>query len=131
MPRVLKNPLPDTQPPAQSIGLRLANLRKTAGLTQSQIADQIGIAQYLVSNYETGRLHLSDDMIIRFAKALGTSSDSILGLDTSEESEQPSLRLVRRMKRIQNLPASQQKALLQTIDLALEAAEGRISSSAT
>jgi len=35
------------------------------------------------------------------------------------------------MKRIQNLPASQQKALLQTIDLALEAAEGRISSTST
>ncbi|NNM55100.1 MAG: helix-turn-helix transcriptional regulator [Spirochaetales bacterium] len=70
-------------------------------MTQAQIAQLIGIEQYLVSSYVTGRLHLSDDMLIRFAKALGASSDSILGLDGSE---------------IEQLPLPKQKVLLQTID---------------
>ena len=115
MPRPLKNPLPVLAIPSQSIGVRLASIRKSSGMTQAQIAQQIGIEQYLVSSYETGRLHLSDDMLIRFAKALGTSSDSILGLDGSEI-EQLSLKLVRRLKKIEQLPLAKQKVLLQTID---------------
>ena len=115
MPRPLKNPLPVLAIPSQSIGVRLASIRKSSGMTQAQIAQQIGIEQYLVSSYETGRLHLSDDMLIRFAKALGTSSDSILGLDGSEI-EQLSLKLVRRLKKIEELPLAKQKVLLQSID---------------
>ena len=80
-----------------------------------QVALQIGIPQNSVSDYETGRLHLSDDMIIRFAKVLGTSADAILGLDGSEV-ETPSLKLVKRLKKIEQLPTPKQKALLQTID---------------
>ena len=48
-----------------------------------QVAEQIGISQYLISDYETGRLHLSDEMLIRFATVLAASSDAILGIDGS------------------------------------------------
>ena len=54
-------------------------------------------------------------MIIRFAKALGSSSDMILGLD-GHSLEAPSLRLIKRFKKIELLPVAKQKALLQTID---------------
>ncbi len=74
MPRPRKNPLPTLDGSKEPIGYRLAFIRKAKGLTQVQVAEHIGIPQYLVSDYETGRLHLSDDMIIRFTKALGASS---------------------------------------------------------
>jgi transcriptional regulator with XRE-family HTH domain len=115
MPRPFKQPLPELDTPSDLIGERLAALRKSRGITQTQLAEQIGISQYLVSSYETGRLHLSDDMLIRLAKALGTTSDSILGLGGTEP-ESPSLRLVKRLKKIEQLPLAKQKALLQTID---------------
>lgn len=115
MPRPFKQPLPELDTPSDLIGQRLAALRKSRGITQTQLAQLIGISQYLVSNYETGRLHLSDDMIIRFAKTLESTSDAILGLDGTELESQ-SLRLVKRLKKIELLPQAKQKALLQTID---------------
>lgn len=115
MPRPRKNPLPILDGSKEPVGYRLASIRKAKGLTQVQVAERIGIPQYLVSDYETGRLHLSDDMIIRFAKSLGASSDMILGLD-GHSLEAPSLRLIKRFKKIELLPVAKQKALLQTID---------------
>lgn len=47
--------------------------------------------------------------------ALGTSSDAFLGLNGSEI-DTPSLKLVKRLKKIEALPPPKQKALLQTID---------------
>lgn len=115
MPKPRKNPLPALDASSEPIGLRLAKIRKAKGLTQINVAEKIGIPQYLISDYETGRLHLSDDILIRFAIALGTSADAILGLSGSDI-ETPSLKLVRRFKKIESLPAPKQKALLQTID---------------
>lgn len=115
MPKPRKTPLPVLETSSESIGLRLSKIRKAKGLTQVNVAERIGIPQYLVSDYETGRLHLSDDMVIRFAIALGTSSDAILGL-TPPDHEGPSLKLVKRLMKIEQLPTTKQKALLQTID---------------
>lgn len=80
-----------------------------------QVAEQIGISQYLISDYETGRLHLSDEMLIRFATVLAASSDAILGIDGSHVNP-PSLKLVRRLEKIERLPSAKEKVLLQTID---------------
>ena len=121
MPQPRKKELPVIQTGEESIGKRLAKIRKEKGLTQTQIAEIIGIEKNLVSHYETGRLHLSDEMIIRFSKALKTSSDIILGIDkTGLNNSVQSLRLVRRLKKIEQLPPAKQKAILQTLDMALK-----------
>ena len=121
MPRPRKQPLPIIESSSDAIGHRLAKIRKSKGLTQIQLAEKIGINQYQISDYETGRLHLADEMIIRMAKALSTSSDSILGLNESSL-ETPSLKLVKRLQKIENLPQNEQKALLKNIDMYLKAA---------
>ena len=122
MPRPRKQPLPTLEFSSKVIGLRLAKIRKSRGLTQIQLAERIGINQYQISDYETGRLHLSDEMIIRFAKALETNADSILGLNV-KTIDMPSLKLVKRLSKIENLPPNQQKVLLKNIDMFLKAAE--------
>ena len=56
-------------------------------------------------------------MIIGFALALEVTGDEILGLKvTKNEGDKPSLRILRRMKKIEALPLSQQKFLLKTVD---------------
>jgi len=108
----------------ETIGLRLARLRKERGFTQVELAQKMGLVQALISDYERGRLRLHDEIIIRFAKALGVNADEILGLDSSEKKQdKPSLRLVRRMKKIENLPKSKQRTLIETIDNFLKGAE--------
>jgi transcriptional regulator with XRE-family HTH domain len=76
-------------------GERLARLRKERGWTQVELAERIGITQTLLSDYERGKLRLNADMIVR---------------------SKPSLRVQRRMEKIEKLPPHQQNYLLKTID---------------
>jgi len=105
------------------IGKRLAVLRKSRGLTQTQVAEQVGINQRVVSDYEVGRAGVSADMLTRFCSALKCSADTVIGLKPEANTEKLNLRLTRRIKRIEQLPLNQQKALLQNIDMFLKGAK--------
>lgn len=109
----------------ESLGQRLARLRKERGWTQKQIAEKTGLIQELVSNYETDKLRLNADMILRFAEVLEVSTDELLrgSKSTVAGKKQPSIKLVRRMEQIEALPLYQQRVLLSTIDHFLAAAQ--------
>ncbi|MHB8304001.1 MAG: helix-turn-helix domain-containing protein [Acidobacteriaceae bacterium] len=109
----------------ESLGQRLARLRKERGWTQKQIAERTGLIQELVSNYETDKLRLNADMILRFAEVLEVSTDELLrgSKSTVATKKQPSIKLVRRMEQIEALPLYEQRALLTTIDKFLAAAQ--------
>ena len=103
----------------ETFGHRLARLRKEKGFTQVELAERVGINQVLVSDYERDRLRLNAEMICRFAKALSVTSDVLLGLAGSRAMKPEgkiSLKLIRRLQRLEKLPSAKQKALLQTID---------------
>ena len=117
MPIKLKAKLPPLKLGDETIGRRLQRLRKERGYTQKEIAEKIGINYRLVSEYETGRLRLHDEMLIRFAIALEIKADNILGLNQENHQDvKPSLKIIRRLKSIEALPSGQQKALLRIID---------------
>jgi transcriptional regulator with XRE-family HTH domain len=109
----------------ESLGQRLARLRKQRGWTQKQIAQTTGLIQELVSNCETDKLRLNADMILRFAEVLEVSTDELLrgSKATGAAKKQPSIKLVRRMEQIEALPLYEQRALLTTIDKFLAAAQ--------
>lgn len=115
MPNTLKTKLPPLEL-SESIGHRIARLRKERGYTQKELGEKIGIMHSLVSDYERQRLKMNAEMVVRFALALEVSADEILGLKTNHRQTNPSLRIVRRLKRIETLPPSKQKSLLQIID---------------
>ena len=123
MPSKLKNELPPLDLAEEPIGKRIARLRKERGYTQRQLAKRIGILHTLVSDYERGRLRLYDEMVARFALALGVSTDIILGLRDNGHNVKPSLRIMRRVNKIESLSPSQQKMVLRAIDMFLKAAE--------
>ncbi|MEW6689060.1 MAG: helix-turn-helix transcriptional regulator [Pseudomonadota bacterium] len=106
-----------------SIGQRLSGVRRERGYTQVELAEKIGILQNLVSAYERDQLRLNAEMLARFAMALEVSSDQLLGLKTPPNGgPKPSLKILRRLKRIETLPITQQKTLFKTIDTFLKAA---------
>jgi len=88
-------------------------------MTQEELAQEIGITQALVSKYEKGKLQISSEMLLRFTIALRTSSDRILGIDDQNIDQDISLKISRRMNKIESLPESEKKALLKTIDIYL------------
>jgi transcriptional regulator with XRE-family HTH domain len=102
----------------ETLGQRLSRIRKERGFTQQQLADRTGLIQVLISDYEHGKLRLSAETAVRFADVLGITTDELLRgkKSTATTRRQPSLKLLRRMEQIENLPPYRQRALLTTID---------------
>ena len=99
------------------IGENIMRQRKRKGLTQEQLASAIGISQASMSKYETGDLQISAEMIIQFASALKVNFNAILGIQNNKSfNYSPSLKLMKRLKKIENMSPSDQKALFKTID---------------
>jgi transcriptional regulator with XRE-family HTH domain len=108
----------------ETFGQRLSRIRKEKGLTQVQLAEKLGIIQVLISDYERDKLRPYYDTVINFSKVLDVSADELLGLKTHKKTgTQPSLKIARRMKKIESLPDAQQKFVLKTIDSLVKAAE--------
>jgi len=55
---------------ATAIGRRLAEVRRTRGLTQQQVADHMGVTKGRISQIEQGKIS-GQDVLARYAAALG------------------------------------------------------------
>lgn len=62
-------------------GVRLKELRKQAGLTQSQVAERVGVTKSVVSFYEKQERSPSPDVLIKLAAIFHVSTDYLLGLE--------------------------------------------------
>ncbi len=99
------------------IGERLAKVRKLRGYSQESLAEAMGISRKQITDYETGRVHMNDEMIIRFALALKISTDNLLGLKEIElPVESPNIRFTRRLKDLEQLPESKKRAVIKFLD---------------
>jgi transcriptional regulator with XRE-family HTH domain len=86
-------------------------------LSQEALAEQMGISRKQIADYEASRTHMNDEMIVRFARALNVSADSILGLeDTRMVVEPVPLKLTRRLRDLEKIPEQKRKAILKTLD---------------
>lgn len=121
MPRISRFKLPPI-PAKESLGERVARIRKERGFTQVELAEKIGVIQSIVSAIERDVLKLSAEMAIRFALALEVSTDDLLmpAKRNGSQARKPSRKILRRLEKIETLPRTQQTAVLKTIDNALE-----------
>ena len=116
-----KKPSDTAQLAEETIGQRLARLRRERGMTQVELAQRLGVAQPVVSDYERGELRLHGELIIKLSDVLGVSSEELLGLKkTPSNGALKNRRLLRRLQQIDRLPRRDQQALLRTIDRFLE-----------
>lgn len=107
---------------AGSTGDRIRELRKLKGMTQTELGKLAGVTQRVITYYENEGGSLSPELLARIAEALGASADQLLGrrggrvAGTAPEN----LRLWRRLKRIEDLPPQDKKAVLKMIDAMTE-----------
>jgi len=120
MPKRLQ--LPPLDLGDETIGQRLARIRKERGYTQVALAEKIGIIQSLISDYETDRLRLTAEMAIRFALAMDVTTDELLHPKSKKKTKRPSLKIMRRMEEIEKLPPRQQTIVLSALDSILRGA---------
>ncbi|MEK7861709.1 MAG: helix-turn-helix transcriptional regulator, partial [Chloroflexota bacterium] len=88
----------------ETVGARLARLRKEGGMTPAELAAQLRLAQPNVSDYERDTVRLSADGVIQIAHILHVSPNDLLGFDEPQPSRSPSSwRLRKRLQDIERL----------------------------
>lgn len=97
-------------------GKRLARLRKAKGLTQAQLGGLVGVSNRVIAYYEKETQYPPSRLIIPLAKALGVSSDELLGMKEPKTDLDPDkAALWRKLKVVESLPQIDQKAILHYI----------------
>ena len=70
------------------IGTYIAGKRKALGMTQKQLAEQLGCSQKTYSDYETGKTHVPVEILMGLSEIYGTSVDYLVEL-TDEKKPYP------------------------------------------
>ncbi|WP_174278523.1 helix-turn-helix domain-containing protein [Sphingomonas bacterium] len=103
----------------KQMGARIAQARKERGLTQEQLAEQLGVSQQALAHYEVGRIGVASAMLPRFAELLDVSFDELLVGQPSIRipgKRGPASRLEQQIARVSQLPKASQKAVMQVLD---------------
>jgi transcriptional regulator with XRE-family HTH domain len=106
----------------KNMGERIRALRLEKGLTQVELGKRMGMTQSNVSEIERGIRGLTVRQLLKLSAILSTSTDTILLGSSSPENgtSSLSLRVLRRARRIQELPLRKQRALLETVDALID-----------
>ena len=104
----------------ETIAQRLGRLRREKGITQVEMAEQLGISQPIISDYERGELRLHGELILKLAEILDCSTDELLGRrERKATAGSGNRRLLRMAQKFKLLPKRDQEALLRMIDALL------------
>ena len=70
--------LPPKKQKRTAFGTRLRELRESAGLTQKELGERVGMAYQNVARLERGDSNPSWERVVELAAALGTTPDAFL-----------------------------------------------------
>lgn len=101
----------------EGFGLRLKAIRRGRALTQQELGDRVGVTQRVIAYYESDDAQPPGALLVDLAQALEVSSDELLGIEPLEERVPAKrARLRRRLQRVEELPAADQRAVLRFVD---------------
>jgi transcriptional regulator with XRE-family HTH domain len=106
----------------QEIGKRLKAIRHQRRITQVELAEKLGTHQANVSQIERGVRGLTLQQAVKLARMLHVSPDRLLGVGKTN-GQTPGTgndRLMRRVRRIEQLPHEQQDAAIKMLDAFLQ-----------
>ena len=99
-------------------GPRMAQMRKDAGYTQTELAKHLGITRRMVAYYESENHYPPADHLAPIAEALNVTIPQLLGQDTKGTKKKPhgNSRISRSLKLVEQLPKRDQQTVCQLID---------------
>ena len=102
---------------ASRLGSKLAELRKAAGLSQTQLAKMLGMPQRTLSYYEREAADLSGTLLSNIARALGVTVTDILQDDDSVKAKRgPKSKIDRQLEAVKQLPRGEQQFVSKLLD---------------
>lgn len=83
----------------RAVGKRIKIVRQRSGLTQDQLAEQVGLSPKYISGIERGVENPTMDILIRLAKMLGVEPYDLFLFGESEENEKALRKGIEKMVR--------------------------------
>lgn len=92
------------------MGKRLAQFRKAQSMTQTQLADALGISQQTMAHYEGGKLRIAVALLPQLAILLTVTVEEIIGdqKPAAKSKRGPTPRLKRQVELFVKLPRTKQ-----------------------
>ena len=103
----------------ERLGTRIAELRKAQGITQVQFAKSLQLSQQTINAYEVGRRRMPVSLLPAIAKLLGVSLEELISEEPKPAKRGPTPKLQRHLERIQALPKTKQRFILEMIEAVL------------
>ena len=99
------------------VGKRIQEMRQLKGMTQSELAQKLGMTPKYISNIECGGKNPTLETFVAIANALGIDANALLAdvLDTSDEIKCSSL-----WEKLLSFPREKREKLLRIIELIAE-----------
>lgn len=99
-----------------ALGTRIAQLRKEQGLTQTQLAELLGVSQQTITSFEKGRRRVAVSALTTIARALAVSVEELLGDEKQPARRGPTPKLQLQLERLSRLPKSKQRFVVEILD---------------
>ena len=65
-----------------SVGKRIRSARETAGMTQAEVAKELGVSESSIRLYELGKRQPNDEVLGRIAEAVGVDPHAFIEIET-------------------------------------------------
>lgn len=110
----------------ESMGQRIASLRREHGVTQVQLAEALSVSQQTMQSYEVGRRRIPVSALPLVAQTLSVSLEELFGQakQAARSKRGPASKLELHLQRISALPKPRQRAVIDVIE-AMLAQQGR------
>lgn len=102
----------------EHLGQRIAERRKARGITQVQLAEQLGVAQQTMAHYEGGTVRIAIVTLANVATALDTTMEDLIGSKSTKATSKrgPAPKIQQQLEQIEALPKAKQRAIAQVLD---------------
>ncbi|HEX7341972.1 MAG TPA: helix-turn-helix transcriptional regulator [Rhodanobacteraceae bacterium] len=107
----------------RQLGSQIAQRRKALGLTQTDLAQELGIAQQTMAHYEGGSARIAVATLPTLARVLRVPIEELIGVPTKRSAGKrgPQPKIAQQLQQIETLPKAKQRAISQVLDSVLAA----------
>ncbi|WP_054114283.1 helix-turn-helix domain-containing protein [Marinagarivorans algicola] len=105
----------------QQLGKRIAEQRKARGLTQTELAEILGISQQTMAHYEGGRLRVALSMMPSLSQALDVMMSDLMEEQITTPSKRgPQSKLQLQIEQVHSLPRAKQKFVSEMLETVIQ-----------
>ena len=109
----------------RELGQRIADSRKSEGLTQAQLGETVGVSQQVVADYECGSRHIPVWRLMCVADAMGVDVTVLLGTSRQPLRKRgPTPKVRKQLEAIGALPKDKRRFVEEVLANILNGAKG-------